>query len=93
MLTEFVLLVPRTLPEALEILAQRAPDVTPVVGGTNVIVNLRDWCHPYEVLMGVSRLHELREIRSQDGSTVVNGGYGQVVRAIEVVAGKIGGER
>ena len=45
MLPEFDLLRPRTLPEALALLAEHAPDVMPLAGGTNVIVELRDG-HP-----------------------------------------------
>jgi len=41
MLPEFELLTPETLMEALDMLAENAPDVAPLAGGTNLIVDLR----------------------------------------------------
>ena len=74
MLPEFDLLRPQTLPEALAMLAEQAPDVMPLAGGTNVIIELRDG-HSYpKLLMDVSRLHELRGIRRDDGHIVIGGG-------------------
>ncbi len=74
MLPEFDLLRPQTLPEALALLAEQAPEVMPLAGGTNVIVELRDG-HPCpQCLMDVSRLRELRGIRRDDGHIVIGGG-------------------
>jgi CO/xanthine dehydrogenase FAD-binding subunit len=73
MLPEFELLMPRTLPEALEMLAQGAPDVKPLAGGTNVIVEMRAG-RRYRTLMDVSRLHELRGIFRENGHIVLGGG-------------------
>jgi len=71
-LPEFDLLRPHTLPEALALLAEQAPNVMPLAGGTNVIVELRDG-HPCpKTLMDVSCLPELRGIRRDDGRVVPN---------------------
>jgi CO/xanthine dehydrogenase FAD-binding subunit len=67
MLPEFDLLRPQTLSEALALLAEHAPDVMPLAGGTNVIVELRDG-HPCpRCLMDVSKLRELRGIHHDEG--------------------------
>jgi CO/xanthine dehydrogenase FAD-binding subunit len=76
MLPEFDLLRPQTLPEALALLAEHAPDVMPLAGGTNVIVELRDG-HPCpNRLIDVSKLQELRGIRrdAKRGHIVIGGG-------------------
>ncbi|MCS7282777.1 MAG: xanthine dehydrogenase family protein subunit M [Anaerolineae bacterium] len=74
MLPEFDLLMPRTLPEALEMLAQRAPDVMPIAGGTNVIPDLRGGRYRPACLVNVAGLPELRGIRQEDGFLVIGGG-------------------
>lgn len=73
MLPEFDLLMPANLSEALDMLAER-PEVVPIAGGTNVIVDLRAGRHRGGVLMDVSRLAELRGIRRENGHVVVGGG-------------------
>lgn len=74
MLPEFNLLMPQTLPEALKMLAEGAPEAAPLAGGTNLIVDLRSGrCHP-AVLVNVAGLSELRGIRREDGHIVVGGG-------------------
>jgi len=74
MLPEFDLLMPQTLPEALEMLAEGAPDVIPLAGGTNLIADIRDGRHRPSVLMNIAGLDELRGIRQEDGHLVVGGG-------------------
>jgi carbon-monoxide dehydrogenase medium subunit len=74
MLPEFELLRPLTLPEALAMLAERAPDVMPLAGGTNLIVELRDGHRATENLVDISRLRELRGLHREDGHIVVGGG-------------------
>jgi CO/xanthine dehydrogenase FAD-binding subunit len=73
-LPEFDLAVPETLTEALEMLAERGPDLVPLAGGTNVIVDLRDRRRNYPALMDVSRLCELKGIRRENGHIVIGGG-------------------
>jgi len=74
MLPEFDLLTPQTLPEALALLAELAPDAMPLAGGTNVIVELRDGHACPHTLVDVSKLRELRGIRRDDGHIVIGGG-------------------
>jgi CO/xanthine dehydrogenase FAD-binding subunit len=74
MLSEFDLLRPDTLQEALAMLAEHAPDVMPLAGGTNVIVELRDGNRSPKMLMDLSKLHELHGIRRDNGHIVVGGG-------------------
>jgi carbon-monoxide dehydrogenase medium subunit len=73
-LPEFDLLTPDTLSEALDLLDSGAPDVVPLAGGTNLIVDLRDRRRQAQVLMDVSRLPELRGIRRENGYIAVGGG-------------------
>ncbi|MGQ9802251.1 MAG: FAD binding domain-containing protein [Anaerolineae bacterium] len=74
MLPEFELLMPRTLPEALEMLAQRAPDGMPIAGGTNVIPDLRGGRYRPACLVNVAGLPELGGIRQENGVLVIGGG-------------------
>ncbi len=74
MLPEFDLLLPRTLPEALDMLAEGAPLIAPVAGGTNVVVAMRAGSYRPKTLMDVSRLSELRGIRRENGHIVIGGG-------------------
>lgn len=74
MLPEFELLMPRTLPEALEMLAQRAPDGMPIAGGTNVIPDLRGGRYRPACLINIAGLPELGGIRQENGVLVIGGG-------------------
>jgi CO/xanthine dehydrogenase FAD-binding subunit len=74
MLPEFDFLRPHTLPESLAMLADQAPVVMPLAGGTNLIVELRDGHSSPKRLMDVGRLRELRGIRRNDGHIVIGGG-------------------
>jgi len=55
-------------------LAEGAPDVTPLAGGTNLIADIRGGRHRPRVLMNIAGLDELRGIRQEDGHLVVGGG-------------------
>jgi CO/xanthine dehydrogenase FAD-binding subunit len=75
--------LPRTLEEALETAAAH-PEVVPIAGGTDVMVELNmDLCRP-ETLMDVSRLLELQEIRSENGSLFLGAGvsYTRIMREL-----------
>lgn len=72
MLPEFDLLRPKTLPEALEMLAEAG--ALPIAGGTNVIADLRAGKHEPRALVDLGRLAELRGIRRDDGHVVIGGG-------------------
>ena len=74
MLPEFDLLQPKTIPEALAILAERRAAVMPVAGGTNVLVDLRAGKHQPQALVDVARLPGLRGIHREDGHLVIGGG-------------------
>lgn len=71
---EFELLMPRTLPEALEMLTQKAPDGMPIAGGTNVIPDLRGGRYRPACLINVAGLPELGGIRQENGVLVIGGG-------------------
>lgn len=74
MLPEFELLLPKTLPEALGLLAAHAPDVAPLAGGTNLVPDLRSGRHTPPVLVNVERLPGLGELRRDDGHLILGGG-------------------
>ena len=71
MLPEFELLTPKTLPEALGLLAADGSRIVAVSGGTNLIADMRSGRHRPETLMDISRLGELRGIRREDGHLVM----------------------
>ncbi|OQY19716.1 MAG: xanthine dehydrogenase family protein subunit M [Chloroflexi bacterium] len=73
MLPEFDLLMPQTLPEALDMLAD-APEAVPLAGGTNLIPDMRSGRNRPAVLVNLAALDELRGIRRDDGHIVVGGG-------------------
>ena len=76
-------LLPRTLDEALELAASN-PDVVPIAGGTDVMVELNmDRGRP-ETLMDVSRLPELAEWRREDGHLFLGAGvtYTRIMREL-----------
>jgi CO/xanthine dehydrogenase FAD-binding subunit len=80
MLAEFDLWRPQTLPEALALLADKAPEAKPLAGGTNVLVELRDGAHRADgahapqALVDLSKVRELRGLQKQDGHVVIGGG-------------------
>ena len=74
MLPEFDLLHPKTIPEALAILAEHGADAMPIAGGTNVLVDLRAGKHQPRVLVDVARLPGLRGIQRDNGHLVIGGG-------------------
>ena len=74
MLPSFDLLTPQTLSEALEMLAEGAPGIVPLAGGTNVVVDLRSRRSHPKALMDLGKLTELQGIRVDDGYITVGGG-------------------
>lgn len=74
MLPRFELLMPQTLPEALEMLAGAAPDALAVAGGTNLIPDMRGAKRAPRVLVNVAALGELQGIKEENGCAVVGGG-------------------
>jgi CO/xanthine dehydrogenase FAD-binding subunit len=74
MLPQFELLMPDTLPEALEMLADRTPDVRPLAGGTNLIPDLRAGTHRPGSVVNVEGVGGLGGIRQEDGYIVLGSG-------------------
>jgi len=75
------ILLPRELDEALD-LAAAHPEAVPVAGGTDVMVELNmDRARP-EILVDVSRLSELAELRCEDGEVFLGAGvtYTRIMR-------------
>jgi CO/xanthine dehydrogenase FAD-binding subunit len=70
MLPEFELLMPRTLPEALEMMDESSK-VMPLAGGTNLLVDLRGRLSRPQTLINIGGLDELRGVRVEDGYIVV----------------------
>lgn len=74
MQSEIDLLLPHSLPEALEMLSSRAPAGKPLAGGTNLVVELRDGHHHGKSLVNLTRLQELRGIERSNGHVLVGAG-------------------
>lgn len=70
MLPEFELLMPRTLPEALEMMDESSK-VMPLAGGTNLLVDLRGRLSRPQTLINIGGLDELRGVRVEGGYIVV----------------------
>ncbi len=81
MLPEFSLLMPRTLAEALAMLAEHAPDALPVAGATNLIPDMRGGRRRPRYLVNIAALPELQGIRQEDGHLVI----GAAVTVAEVL--------
>ena len=76
-------LLPKTLDEALTLRAEH-PGSTPVAGGTDVMVDLNfDRLRP-EVLIDISRIADLQEIRRDDGIVFLGAGvtYATIMREL-----------
>ena len=74
MLPQFELLMPETLPEALDMLEDRAPDVRPLAGGTNLVPDMRAGTRRPGSVVNVEGLSELRGIRRENGHIVIGNG-------------------
>jgi len=74
MLPRFELLMPETLPEALDMLAGYAPDALPIAGGTNLVPDIRGGKRQPGALVNVAGLEELQGIRRENGHVVIGGG-------------------
>jgi carbon-monoxide dehydrogenase medium subunit len=74
MLAEFDLTIPKTLPEALESLANGAGGApVPLAGGTNLLVDIRARRATPPRLLGLGDIGELRGIALEDGKVVTGG--------------------
>ncbi|MCS7051288.1 MAG: FAD binding domain-containing protein, partial [Thermomicrobium sp.] len=62
---------PRTLPEALQVLAERGTDARPLAGGQSLVPMLALRLARPSVLVDLGRLAELDELRVEDGRLVI----------------------
>jgi carbon-monoxide dehydrogenase medium subunit len=85
MLPQFELLMPGTLPEALAMLAERAPHAKALAGGTNLIPDMRAGTYRPGTLVNVAGLSALGGIRHEVGYVVIGGG----VTLAEVLASDV----
>ena len=69
-LPEFKLLRPRTVAEAVELLAKHAPDVQVIAGGTDLVPSMRQKLFAPPYVLDIRGLGELRGIRPQSRSEV-----------------------
>src|SRR5437870_9918792 len=65
---------PRSLEEALEILAQRAGEARPVAGGTDMLVKAKDGQQSLGALFDLTAVPELRGIEERDGQLWIGAG-------------------
>jgi CO/xanthine dehydrogenase FAD-binding subunit len=76
-------LLPRSLGEALDLLAEH-PGTVPIAGGTDVMVEINmDHARP-ETLVDLTRLSELSELRREDGVVFLGAGvtYARIMREL-----------
>jgi 4-hydroxybenzoyl-CoA reductase subunit beta len=66
-LPEFRLLRPRTIAEAIELLAKHAPDMQVIAGGTDLIPSMRQKLFAPRYVLDIRGIHELRGIHSRPG--------------------------
>jgi len=69
-LTEFKLLRPRTLNEAIAFLAKHGSDIRVLAGGTDIIPSMRQKLFEPHYMLDLRRMAELRGIRSKPGEGV-----------------------
>jgi carbon-monoxide dehydrogenase medium subunit len=62
-----------SLSHALDILSADSQDITPLAGGTNVIVNLRQDRRKYKTMLDIKGIKELHGVRVENGHLVVGG--------------------
>ncbi len=62
----FDYLAPNSLDEALAMLSER-PEATPLAGGTNVLVQIKEGHREASALLSLKRIPELHELRYGEG--------------------------
>jgi CO/xanthine dehydrogenase FAD-binding subunit len=77
----FDMLTPASLQEALAFLEKDGEKITPVAGGTNLIVDCHSGRHEPQVVMNVQPLAEIGRIEEKGGMIEIGGGV--TLRAIE----------
>jgi len=74
MMPEFEFWRPQSLAGALRMMAEVAPQIHPISGGTNLVVDLRGGRQRPRVVLNLEGLSELKGIRREDGHVSVGGG-------------------
>ena len=69
-LPEFKLLRPRTVPEAVDLLARHVPEVQVIAGGTDLIPSMRQKLFAPQYVLDIRGVRELRGIRPPSGQGV-----------------------
>ena len=73
MLTEFDLVMPETLDQALNMLSEKAPEISAIAGGTNLIVDMRANKHIKPFILNIENLPELKGIVVKNGYIQIGG--------------------
>jgi CO/xanthine dehydrogenase FAD-binding subunit len=73
MTVDIDLIMPRTMTDALEAMAARAPDIVPFAGATNVLVSFREDPRRYKALMDVKAIKDMQGIRRDNGRLMIGG--------------------
>ncbi len=76
---------PRTVAEAVELLAKLGPQATVVAGGTDVVVALNERAILPGTLVSIDRLEELRFVREEQGALVI----GALITMAELAASPV----
>ena len=66
---------PATVQEAIELLQKYGDDAKLVAGGTDVVIRLRAQMLNVKVLIDISFIPELKEVKVEDGKLIIGAGY------------------
>jgi CO/xanthine dehydrogenase FAD-binding subunit len=72
-LTDFTFQSPTTLGDCLDLMAAQAPDVAPIAGGTNLVVDLRSGRAKPKCVVDLCRLASLSYVRQENGRIAIGG--------------------
>jgi CO/xanthine dehydrogenase FAD-binding subunit len=73
MSNEFDLVTPENLDQALHILSEKSPDISPVAGGTNLVVDMRANKHIKPTILNIEKLPELNGIKLENNYVQIGG--------------------
>jgi CO/xanthine dehydrogenase FAD-binding subunit len=65
--------MPDTLEQALQMLSEKAPEIAPIAGGTNLIVDMRANKHIKPFILNIENLPELQGIKVENGYVQIGG--------------------
>jgi 4-hydroxybenzoyl-CoA reductase subunit beta len=69
-LPEFQLLRPKTIPDAVRMLGQHAPDLQIIAGGTDLVPSMRQRLFAPKYVMDIRRIEQMRGVRAVPGAGV-----------------------